>query len=57
MVFQLSADLAISCDNHNDSHLRVKICFCTLIQFSQTLVCNAHIQGVKCQSNFYDLLT
>ena len=27
MVFQLSADLAISCDNHNDSHLRVNICF------------------------------
>ena len=57
MVFQLSADLATSCDNHNDSHLRVKICFCTLIQFSQTLVCIAHIRGVKRQSNFYDSLT
>ena len=41
MVFQLSADLATSCDNHNDSHLRVKICFRKPSRFSQVLVRNA----------------
>jgi hypothetical protein len=45
MVFQLSADLATSCDNHNDSHLRVNLCFLGVLGFSQTPVRNVYKQG------------
>ncbi len=42
MAFQLSADLATSCDNHNDSHLRVNSCFERRCVFLKRLFETAH---------------